>query len=338
MDTPPPLTYNVSTLTIQQYFGYSPSLALAWTAAGLYLAAAVVLSVLILTFRNKNARYVWLLVFTALAECGGYVALIWMIYASGTTSIYSAYVAFQCLVVLSPNLLQAVVYRTVGQVARVGNLSQRGGCLKASFISVFFIILDVACLIIQAVGISIWASEKSSGQPNVDTVKLGSYITVVGLGLQLVSFSIFIILARYIQRHAENGFRRHKEHGLLYSGVYLSILLVSIRNIYRFVEFLDGAIVYPSASGIAENQALFYGLETLPVLLAFASLIIFSPTYLLPKVKPLESYLESPFDMDDLESGSESIKQVDVADSVERQAAKAPGLTDKDDRLVTVEI
>ena len=42
---PPPFTYNVSSLTVEQYFGYSPSLGLAWTAAGLFLAVAVCIAV-----------------------------------------------------------------------------------------------------------------------------------------------------------------------------------------------------------------------------------------------------------------------------------------------------
>ncbi len=42
---PPPFAYNVSSLTVEQYFGYSPSLGLAWTAAGLFLAVAVCIAV-----------------------------------------------------------------------------------------------------------------------------------------------------------------------------------------------------------------------------------------------------------------------------------------------------
>lgn len=42
---PPPFSYNVSSLTVEQYFGYSPSLGLAWTAAGLFLAVAVCIAV-----------------------------------------------------------------------------------------------------------------------------------------------------------------------------------------------------------------------------------------------------------------------------------------------------
>lgn len=134
---PPPFAYNVDSLSISQYFGYSPSLGLAWTAAGLFLAVAVCIAVQLLIQRNRNSRYVWILVMSALAECGGYIALLWMIYATGTTSLYSGYVAMQALIVLTPNFIQAVVYRTVGQVARVGNVSEKGGCLSAKFISLF---------------------------------------------------------------------------------------------------------------------------------------------------------------------------------------------------------
>lgn len=332
--SPPPISYNVSGLTVEQYFGYSPSLALAYTAAALFLAAAVIITLQVFISRNSNARYSWLLVFTALAECGGYIALIWMIYATGTTSLYSGYVAMQCLIVLSPNILQAAVYRTVGQIARVGNVSEKGGCLSAKFISIFFILIDVCCLIVQAVGISIWASEKSSGDPDVDRVKLGSYITVVGLGLQLISFASFLVLARYIQKHEHNTFKKHWQHGMLYAGVYLSIIFVSIRNVFRFIEFLQGAIVYPEPSSIAENQVLFYCLETLPVLLAFLALIIFSPTYLLPKTKPLEAYMDSSPFANAADADLEAADNKSSGDSM----MKAGDVVVDDDRLRTVEL
>jgi hypothetical protein len=54
----PPLQYNVSSLTVEQYFGYYPSLALASVAIGVFGAAAVVLLIQMLLIRNPNARYV----------------------------------------------------------------------------------------------------------------------------------------------------------------------------------------------------------------------------------------------------------------------------------------
>ena len=324
--TPPPgpLSYNVSSLTIENYFSYTPSAALAWTAASLYLAIAFVVVVQMVICRNKNARYMWLAVLTAAAECGGYIALIWMTYNTGKTSLYPAYVAFQCLVVLSPNILQAAVYRTVGQISRVGSVAEKGGCLSATFIAWGFLAFDGVCLVVQAVGISIWASEKSSGTPNVDVVKVGSYITVAGLGMQLASFAGFLLLAWYIQKHEDNKFKGHKEHRWLYWGVYLSIFMVTCRNIFRFVEFLQGAIVYPAASSIADNQALFYCLETLPILLAFLALIVFSPTFLLPKTRPLEEYLGERSDPFDVESkGGESGEVVETKGDVAMDPSKS---------------
>jgi len=281
----PPISYNVSSLEVQQYFGYYPSLALAGTATALFGTVTCIILAQILWLRNKNARYMFLVVITGMAEVGGYGALIFMILQSGDTSLYSAYVAMQCLIVLSPNILQAATYTTVGKISTVGKMDSKSKWLKPKMISWGFVLLDLVCLIIQAIGISIWASEKSSGTPSVSVVKLGSWITVGGLGGQLVSFSLFTVLAVWIQRHPENRYRAYKQHRLLFAGVYGVIVLISIRNIFRFVEFTQSAISYPDEGGVADNQALFYSLESLPILLAFIVFIVLSPTYLLPKTR-----------------------------------------------------
>ena len=54
---------------------------------------------------------------------------------------------------------------------------------------------------IQAIGISIWATARSSEDGSSHDVKLGGTIIVVGLGLQLVSFLIFILVAVWVRRH-----------------------------------------------------------------------------------------------------------------------------------------
>ena len=61
--------------------------------------------------------------------------------------------------------------------------------------------------------------------------------------------------------------------------------MISIRNIFRFVEFTQSAISYPDEGGVAGNQALFYSLESLPILLAFIVFIVLSLTYLFPKTR-----------------------------------------------------
>ena len=169
---------------------------------------------------------------------------------------------------------------------------------------------DIVALVVQAIGISIWASEKSSGTPNVNTVKLGSWITVGGLAFQLICFMIFVLLARWIQTHKENRYKGTREHRLMFIGMYATVLFVSIRNVYRFVEFVQGAIEYPQPSSIQENQALFYGLDTLPIILSFVCFIIINPAFLLPKGHLHEVYSsegESSDDLDKLEVGSTDV-------------------------------
>eukprot|EP00890_Picochlorum_soloecismus_P006279 jgi/Picsp_1/6652/NSC_03995-R1_related to rtm1 protein len=281
--TEPPLSYDVATLTVENYFGYTPSIALAAVATALYFSAAVIILLELIISRNKNGIYLLLMVLTGLTEMGGYIALIWMTENSGSADLYSAYVAMQVLIVLSPNVIQATTYKTVGKISIVGQLASKRVWLRANVISWGFIVADLVALVVQAVGISIWATEKSSGTPNINTVKLGSWITVAGLGLQLASFCVFTILAIYIQRNKGNKFRAYRSHTLLFIGVYLVIVLVSIRNIFRFVEFTQSAITYPDAGGLAENQTLFYCLETLPIVLTFIVYIVLSPAFLLPK-------------------------------------------------------
>lgn len=267
---------------MEQYFGYTPSLALAGTATGLYYAAALIITAQLIYKRNRNTWFMVLAVITALAEAGGYVALIWMVKNSGQQSLFSAYVAMQCLIVLSPNVLQAASYTTVGKISTIAKMDTRSKFLKPKAIAWGFVGFDLFALIVQAVGISIWATQKSSGDPVVSTVKLGSWITVAGLGLQLISFCLFSLLAVWIQRHRENKFRAYKAHTLLFLGVYGVIFFITIRNVFRFVEFTQSAVKYPDPGGLTENQTLFYALETLPILLAFAVFIVLSPIFLLP--------------------------------------------------------
>jgi hypothetical protein len=54
---------------------------------------------------------------------------------------------------------------------------------------------------IQAIGISIWASSQSSGDPDQDQIRLGSGITLAGLAIQLIAFIAFTLLVIWAHRH-----------------------------------------------------------------------------------------------------------------------------------------
>lgn len=94
-------------------------------------------------------------------------------------------------------------------------------------------------------------------------------------------------LAVWVQRHPRNRLRGERSHSFIFLGMYLNFAFLNIRNIFRFVEFVQGAtLTWPYAEGIfviSESEPLFYALDTLPILLCFVTFIIFNPARLLPK-------------------------------------------------------
>ena len=286
-ESSPPIKYDVATLVSYDFFGYNPSLALAGTALALYLLAAVAVFFQNRLAKNPNAKYMVLITTTALIEAGGYAALVWLINNSGKGNIYGGYVVFQVLVILSPNLIQAADYVSVSKIIEYSNMSEAKRFLRPIYVSIGFIVADVIALLVQAVGITIWASSKGSGEPNQSLISLGSWITVGGLVMQLIAFLLFAFLAAWVHRHPKNQLRGQFKHSRLFLGLYISMVLVTIRNIFRFVEFTQGALLsWPAPDDvfvISENEALFYCLDTLPILLCFVTFLALNPANLLPK-------------------------------------------------------
>lgn len=66
--SPKPLTYDVTSLTVQDFFGYTPSVALAATALGLYVSASILVAVFV--FAYKRSRYMHIVTLTGLMEAG----------------------------------------------------------------------------------------------------------------------------------------------------------------------------------------------------------------------------------------------------------------------------
>jgi len=79
--------------------------------------------------------------------------------------------------------------------------------------------------------------------------------------------------------------RGKPEFAPLFGCLYLTIVFITIRNIFRFAEFTQNAILStpppPDAYILSEQEVLFYTLDTLPILIAFAVFIIFHPSRLL---------------------------------------------------------
>ena len=144
--SPPPITYDVASLNAEDFFGYTPSLAIAAVSLSLFFLAAVIVGFQVIKSKQKSARYMHLVTLTGLTEAGGYAALVYLIVKNNETNIYNAYVAMQVLVILSPNLLQAADYSTVGKIVAFSNLPDYHVWLKPKWITIGFIMADIMAL------------------------------------------------------------------------------------------------------------------------------------------------------------------------------------------------
>lgn len=292
MATPPsPLTYDVSTLTVNEFYGYYPLLSLAIVALSLFTVAGLIVGTIV--FIKKNARFMHTVMITGYLEAAGYASMVYSISMSGKADIYVSYVMTQVFTVLPPNLLQATNYYLLGKLIFLSGIGQGKRLLRPVSLTIIFASADLLALTVQAAGITLWATSKSSGNPNQNMIKIGNFITVGGLAFQLLAFIVFVFVVIWSHRHKQNTLR--KEHGFkqVYALLYATIALVTLRNIYRFIEFLQQAILTwpfdPDTYVLSEQQALFFALDTLPILLAFACYILLHPAFFMDGMNHLSS-------------------------------------------------
>ncbi|PSC68907.1 Glycoside superfamily [Micractinium conductrix] len=303
----PTIQYDVNELPVYDFLHYWPSLALAIVALVLFTSVAAVTAWM--TERRRMYRFVHLVTATALLECCGYAALIYATVRSGKGSVFNAYVAMQVFVIEAPNIAQACMYLTIGKVLAHSPALTRGRkMLRGWVIATCFAAADLIAIIVQAIGISIWAVSQSSGTPDQHQIRLGCAITLAGLAIQLLFFVAFTAFAIWTHRHPQNGLGGKRETKRLFTGLYIAMAFLYVRNIFRFVEFTQNTVLsWPAPNGtyvLAHQQILFYTLDALPVLLCLVTYICFHPGYLLPSSPPPPPAAAAPA-THDAEAGSE---------------------------------
>jgi len=122
----------------------------------------------------------------------------------------------------------------------------------------FFIPIDIVSLILQAAGGALSATQSGSGN------KLGVRISMAGLILQVVTLVIFVALfidyvVRYVRKSTAGPLQPRMK--LFLSFLFLSIIFVLVRCIYRIDELRDG---YDGP--LIRNEPLFMVLEAAYVL------------------------------------------------------------------------
>ncbi|KAL4928061.1 RTA1 domain-containing protein [Aspergillus undulatus] len=191
------------------------------------------------------------------------------------------------IIFLGPLWLNAFVYMVLGRMVHMLLKRDRLYNISARRLTIIFVILDIIAFFVQASS----SGPMSSG--NRDTAQTGVYIMMAGVAIQQSFISFFIVLAIRFHYKLVAGTRTPQQHQaddhttvkpvihtvpwrrLLYA-LYLTLVLITIRNIFRLIEFSDGV-----EGHIAVHEAFFYSLDALPIFAGLLVLAVVHPSCVL---------------------------------------------------------
>lgn len=249
-------------ITISTFYSYDP-------VFGILVAAAVIfgLQTLILsfqTFRSRTWFLFWLVVFTA-CECGGYVAYC----VFDKSPALSPYLAELILIILAPNFVTLVNYVVISRILPWAGYDNKSLLhRRAKWVPAFFLSSDLLCLVLQSIGGSQLSQAHNGDQFDEHKYNIGKTFDLVGISAQLAFQSVFGLLAIYIYKTMPSKAIKH-ELRWAWLCMLITMVLVSMRNIYRIVEFAGG-----QDSSIDASQAPYMVLDLLLMVLTGFTFII----------------------------------------------------------------
>ncbi|KAJ0422029.1 RTA1 like protein-domain-containing protein [Aspergillus carlsbadensis] len=154
------------------------------------------------------------------------------------------------LILLAPILFAASIYMFLGRLIRASGHPQLSP-IRITWLTKIFVAGDVLCFLIQAAGAAKLVNAQTNTDANsdpkesADAQKTGQNIILAGLGLQVAVFVIFALCAVIFHMRVSSArFRGHVDPalrlGFMLGTLYATSLLITVRNAFRFVEYVEG--------------------------------------------------------------------------------------------------
>ncbi|KIY03515.1 uncharacterized protein Z520_00206 [Fonsecaea multimorphosa CBS 102226] len=187
-------------------------------------------------------------------------------------------------IVISPIFVCASLYLLLTRLIRTNLTADKQQVLfhiPPRWLSRVFITSDVFSFLTQCSGSGI----ASSGNWEGDLKTVGTNVLLVGLSLQLATFTVFlVVLGKFVTRARVSSSCRAKDAGAADAGgldpsvrkvvwaVWIAGFWVQVRSIYRVVEFGMGIDGYPFT-----HEWCLYVLEAVPMFIALTVLACYHP-------------------------------------------------------------
>ncbi|KAL3459773.1 RTA1 like protein-domain-containing protein [Aspergillus heterothallicus] len=202
------------------------------------------------------------------------------------------------IIFLGPLWLNGFVYMVMGRMVHMLLQRDRLYRISARRLTLIFVILDIIAFFVQA------SSSGPMSDDDPDVAKTGANIMMAGVGIQQAFITFFVVLAARFQYKLVLGARYTPSYSLqpnnrvttherddnalvkpafytvpwrrLLYALYATLILITIRNIFRLIEFSDGVHGY-----IATHEAFFYSLDALPIFAGLVLLAVVHPSCVL---------------------------------------------------------
>ncbi|KAI8319176.1 hypothetical protein GQ54DRAFT_320437 [Martensiomyces pterosporus] len=244
------------------YFTYVPTNTVPQIALAAYFIIGVVL--VIQTVRARAQHWIFILAGTAFAESLGYAFRTACVY----NITFGLYVLMVLFLLLPPNALALVNYKTLGMVVRESAASPRWFWLRPKFITWFFFASDLLSIALQGAGGGMSTQESLQDQAKI--------VALIGLTIQLVFFAAFFAIAIYVWLRPEYtvapGPKDRDEKSTkrkVMSIVVVTTIVLYLRSVYRIVEFADGY-----GGKIYSAEWAFYVFDTILILITFLTYMV----------------------------------------------------------------
>ncbi|KAK6356930.1 hypothetical protein TWF718_001268 [Orbilia javanica] len=190
------------------------------------------------------------------------------------------------LIYLSPLLINAYAYMVLGRMVWYYLQDKRVASIQAKRLTVIFVWLDIIAFLVQLTGASMASfrdtDSNSTEQEKIDSAnaqKLGLNIYMGGIGFQLFWILVFSGFAwrfrvkAVMERDQGCGVHRDSSWKQILVILYFTLLMITIRIIFRLVEFSGGSF----NTKLTTTESYFYALEATPMGIACITWNIFHP-------------------------------------------------------------
>ena len=172
-----------------------------------------------------------------LVEIIGYAC---RIYGHYEPSVKTVYIVQTLGILLAPILFAASVYMFLGRIMRsTGHM--RLSLVRPTWLTKIFVGGDIFCFLVQALGATMLVS--ATDKEGVDR---GKTIVLLGLVLQIVIFGFFVVVAVLFHLRLRKVVAAGKQvmcpidWAKYLNRLYVVSVIITIRNIYRVWEYLQG--------------------------------------------------------------------------------------------------